>query len=131
RPEGITLPERSIVGKGYIAKGEREGEVSIGATYERGIRNEEPEPASAIESLLPKAQTLCPGFTINPIEVKAGVRVASVGHYFPIIGKVEEALWVMTGLGSRGLLYHGLFAKMLAKAILEGEESHFPPITQQ
>jgi glycine/D-amino acid oxidase-like deaminating enzyme len=130
RPKGLHLPEKSIVGKGYLAKGEKDEEVSLGATYERGIKNEEPDPDFAIESLLPKVQALCPGFTIDPIEVKAGVRVASVGHYFPVIGNVEGPLWVMTGLGSRGLLYHGLFAKMLAKAILEGDESHFPAITQ-
>ena len=37
---------------------------------------------------------------------------------------------VLTGLGSRGLLYHGLFAKMLAQAILEGDEGHFPQIAK-
>lgn len=130
RSEGVALPERSIVGKGYIAKGAIDKEISLGATYERGVRNDEPDLEFALKELQPKIDVLCPGFRIDPIEVKAGVRVSSVGHYFPVIGKVRESLWVMTGLGSRGLLYHSLFAKMLARAVLEGDESHFPTITK-
>jgi len=59
----------------------------------------------------------------------------------PIIGKlspVEHAVpghddaWIFTGLSSRGLLYHGLFGKILSHAILSGSEenmkSHFPEV---
>ena len=120
---------RSLIGKGYIAKGV-EGVFSAGATYERGNRSQEPDLASALKALTPKMETLYPGLVLDPIEVKAGIRVTSKGHYFPLIGRVREKLWVMTGLGSRGLLYHALFAKMLAEAIVTGNDDHIPEITK-
>lgn len=130
KAEGALLPERSMVGKGYIAKGVKEEEISLGATYERGVRSDTPDLESALKELQPKIEALWPSLKIDLIEVKAGVRISSVGHYFPVIGQVKDSLWVMTGLGSRGLLYHALFAKMLSQALLEGDDSHFPSITK-
>jgi len=129
-PSSLPALEKSLIGKGYLAKGPTKESVSAGATYERGNRCQEPDLASALKALSPKMQVLYPGLVLDPIGVKAGIRVTSKGHYFPLIGKVKDHLWVMTGLGSRGLLYHGLFAKMLSKAILENDESHFPDITK-
>ena len=44
----------------------------------------------------------------------------------PIVGKLDVHSpcdhWIFTGLSSRGLLYHGVYGKLLAKAILEGSE---------
>jgi glycine/D-amino acid oxidase-like deaminating enzyme len=120
---------RSLIGKGYLAKGV-EGMYSAGATYERGTRSQEPDLESALKALTPKIETLYPGLVLDPIEVKAGIRVTSKGHYFPLIGKVKDNIWVMTGLGSRGLLYHALFAKMLAKSIVNGNDDHIPEITK-
>ncbi|MCX6991230.1 MAG: FAD-dependent oxidoreductase [Chlamydiae bacterium] len=128
-PPSLPPLPRSLIGKGYIAKGV-EGMFSAGATYERGNRSLEPDLESAIKALSPKMETLYPGLVLDPIEVKAGIRVTSKGHYFPLIGKVKDNLWVMTGLGSRGLLYHALFAKMLAEAIVTGVDSHIPEITK-
>jgi glycine/D-amino acid oxidase-like deaminating enzyme len=51
-------------------------------------------------------------------ECKAGIRVVNSKHYLPIVGKLSEGLWVMTAMGSRGLLYHAYAAEELSKAIL-------------
>jgi glycine/D-amino acid oxidase-like deaminating enzyme len=53
----------------------------------------------------------------------------------PIIGKFRTAknpdvdrrvasdrLWIFTGLSSRGLIYHGLFGRMLAEAVSHDNE---------
>lgn len=129
-PLHLPALKKSLIGKGYLAKGSTKEIISAGATYERGRRNEEPDLSSALKTLAPKMETLYPGLVLDPIEVKAGVRVSSIGHYFPLIGKVSDGLWAMTGLGSRGLLYHGLFGKMLARGIMDHDESHFPDITK-
>ena len=55
-----------------------------------------------------------------------GVRVVSqrgAHGRLPIIGKIptsktETNEWIFTGLSSRGLLYHGIFGKLLGQAIL-------------
>lgn len=35
----------------------------------------------------------------------------------------SPCMWLYVGLGARGLLYHALFARQLAAAILTGDES--------
>ena len=37
-------------------------------------------------------------------------------------GGEEASWWLFTGLGVRGLLYHGVMAKQLAAAVLESDE---------
>jgi glycine/D-amino acid oxidase-like deaminating enzyme len=62
--------------------------------------------------------------------VTMGYRVQSVrGKYGrrPIIGRLPTidlggSSWIFTALGSRGLLYHGLYGEMLADAILVSHE---------
>ncbi|CAB9508041.1 oxidoreductase [Seminavis robusta] len=42
----------------------------------------------------------------------------------PIVGQLQSSNdWIFTGLSSRGLLYHGVYGKLLAHAILERSEA--------
>lgn len=59
---------------------------------------------------------------LEVIDCKAALRVVPKGHYFPIAGRVKDNLWVLTGMGSRGLLYHAYLGKFLAEAILTGDD---------
>ena len=128
--EGEELP-RSLISRGYIAKKREIGHVSIGSTYERGVVNTEPDVDFAKQKIFEKLSNLLQGKCLKIIEGKAAIRVSSKGHYFPLAGCVKENIYIFTGLGSRGLLYHALFAKMLSASILTGDESHLPKITQQ
>lgn len=49
---------------------------------------------------------------------KVGIRVASPNHYLPITAHLFDNVYLFTGLGSRGLLYHSYFGKKLAKAMI-------------
>jgi glycine/D-amino acid oxidase-like deaminating enzyme len=69
--------------------------------------------------------------------LSTGVRVQSnrsrLGRV-PIIGRYEscslhENSWIFTGLSSRGLLYHGLFGKMLSSWILSGKSPFGGPVS--
>jgi glycine/D-amino acid oxidase-like deaminating enzyme len=68
--------------------------------------------------------------------VTIGYRVQSIrGKYGrrPIIGRLPTidqggTSWIFTALGSRGLLYHGLYGEMLAHAILVNNEQ---PLTKK
>ncbi len=130
-PVDIPYLERSRVGKGYLASSFQKDRICMGATFEKGSFSSVPDREAAIRDLGVKMHALMPELTLDPIEVKAGVRVSSRGHYFPLIGNVKPGLWVMVGLGSRGLLYHALFSRMLCKAIIEGDEEGIPLITKQ
>lgn len=110
----------NITGKGHIIQ-EKPGSIYVGATYER---NQDVclDTAAAVADLEPKANVLLPGLgSLRVSGVKAGLRVLSRGHYLPQVGHVKGSTWVMTGLGSRGLLYHSYFAAMLVGALLRGE----------
>lgn len=115
-PEGVAPLETSVVGKGYIAKGEAVGLFYLGSTYEKGDLTETPCLASALEELVPKAEALAPQFLpLDVVECKAGVRVVRADHYLPFIEQLTEKCYALTGMGSRGLLYHAYFAKLLLK----------------
>ena len=50
------------------------------------------------------------------ISAKSGVRVTTPDK-LSLIKKITPKTWVFTGLGSRGLLYHALFAEKLTKLL--------------
>ena len=108
--------------KGHIVP-LKEGLVHLGSTYERGLVDEAPDLDTALLDLVPKAQILVPEWKeIQVRECRARVRVAHIGHYFPLLKQVEEKSWVMTALASRGLLYHGYGAKILVEAAVTGQD---------
>ena len=115
-PSHLPPLERGILEKGHVVplKG---GDVHLGSTYERGILDESPDCDKALLDLAPKARVLIPGWEeITVKECRTGIRIAHTGHYFPLLKKIEDKVWVMTALGSRGLLYHGYGAKILVES---------------
>ncbi len=112
------LLSRSIVGDGYIAMSETPGLCYLGATYERTFTSEAPDLAFALQELQPKAANLLPQLG-EVIECRAAVRVMNASHYVPLLKNLDERTWVVTGMGSRGLLYHAYYAKLLVQAMAE------------
>lgn len=120
--------ERSLIGKGYIGLAEGEGRCMLGATYEHGFTSALPDLEVAKREILPRIASFFPKvseFTIDGC--RAGIRVARKGHYLPIIRKLEDGLWACAAMGSRGLLYHALAGKMLARALLADSDTEIPP----
>jgi glycine/D-amino acid oxidase-like deaminating enzyme len=119
--------ERSTVSKGYLAKGEAPGICYLGATYERLFTSVEPDRAIAEREILPKIARFFPDVDqLRIISCSSGVRVARIGHYYPIIAHFPPSKWVFTGMGSRGLLYHAYLAQALAEAIYTGNAAKIP-----
>jgi glycine/D-amino acid oxidase-like deaminating enzyme len=119
-PDDLPFLERSILGKGHIVPLSG-GDVHLGATYERGSLDVEPKIEEALVDLGKKAKGLIPKWdTITVKEGRAGIRVARPGHYFPVLKRVREKSWAITGMGSRGLLYHAYAAKILVDAAVRG-----------
>lgn len=123
-PKGIELPSSSIISKGYMALSSDAGVCHIGSTYERGDINEIPDLAKAQGDLFPKVAAFFPDVhSLEILECRAALRVIRAGHYFPIACRVQGNLWALIAMGSRGLLYHAYLGKLLAQAVLTGDES--------
>lgn len=115
RMDGKPPKEKSFISKGYIANLGSETRFEIGSTYERTFADTSPDLKVA-KDLLAHKLSLCPNAKI--FDCKSAVRVCSEGHYAPIIESIGKNIHVFTGLGSRGLLYHGLYGRMLAHRLL-------------
>jgi glycine/D-amino acid oxidase-like deaminating enzyme len=55
------------------------------------------------------------------VEVRHGTRVSPKKNHegrLPIVAHLRDDIYIYTGLGSRGLIYHGVFAKKLSEMLL-------------
>jgi len=114
-PKDVQELSLSLMGKGYIVP-MKEGTVQLGSTYERGRKDSDVDIERAVVELTPKAQALISSWNkLDVIAGKAGVRVSRREHYFPLLASVGSKGWIISGLGSRGLLYHAYGAKKLVE----------------
>lgn len=89
----------------------------VGSTFEREFERPGPDMERACLSILPALDMLFPPLKgVKPIDCKAGFRVTTSNHV-PLIEKVDEKIYVYTGLGSKGLLYHSLYAEKLIELL--------------
>lgn len=88
-----------------------------GATFEREYASIEPAPDIAIKQILPKIQAFYPGIhETDLIACRAALRSTTPDH-LPILKQISKQCWVLAGMGSKGLLYHALYAKELCSKI--------------
>lgn len=111
----IPLPISSEI---YMLMDEDLKNCIIGATYERGFSTLLPDESVAKIELYPKACKIIPFLKSSTIvNCKAGVR-ATTPDRMPLIANYDERTWILSGMGSRGLLYHAYFAEQLVRNIL-------------
>lgn len=108
----------SLLAQGHLTPTPDPSVCQIGATYERQFSSFDPEPEKAMELLEKVALFYPPARDFEVLGVQAGVRISPVTGYRPIVEKIAPKAWVFTGLGSRGLLYHALLGKELAREIM-------------
>lgn len=91
-----------------------------GATFERGFSSAEPDIDVAAADILPKVNALMPGVVNRSslINCRAGLRASTPDHR-PISLRINEKCWVLSGMGSKGLLYHSLFANKISIEIYQ------------
>ncbi|GMH04478.1 hypothetical protein Nepgr_006317 [Nepenthes gracilis] len=115
----------------------------LGSTWEWRSRNYSPhvsfeEASRSIQELMPKAISVYPGITKWTFAgARAGLRgmppLTAQGS-LPLLGCIDEFVsvrcdskyWLVGGLGSRGLLYHGWLGKVTAQAVLSCNEDVIP-----
>lgn len=102
----------------YVVPQQNKGTCIIGATFERNFETIEPQKNFAADMLLPEVCRFNPAFSnVEIIECRAGVRATAPGYY-PLCLRLSERCWTAVGLGSKGLLYHGLLGSEAALALL-------------
>ncbi|PWU13124.1 MAG: hypothetical protein C5B45_06680 [Chlamydiae bacterium] len=110
--------ERSLVGKGYIATSHKPEICHVGATYECHDLTGTVDLLHTQNLLFTKASSFYPAiWKLKPIDCSSAIRVMRQGHYLPIVTKISSRVWVITAMGSRGLLYHAYFGEKLAQVI--------------
>lgn len=112
----LSVPLNSM---GYLVKTPFKNTCIAGSTYERNYSDASPNVEVALREILPKVQ---PFFSqiknVAVIDCRAGVRVTTPNR-LPLSQRVTKNCWVITGMGSRGLLYHAFKAQGLAKDLIE------------
>ncbi len=112
--------ETPVAGPAYAAPA-GEDRVMIGATHDAWDNETPPAPDAARQAALADALFAArPELTARirraPLEMWSGVRAATKNR-LPVAGQLEEGLYVLTGLGSRGFAHAPLLAEQVAARI--------------
>jgi len=126
RPAALPADAPAVAGRRYVVP-HADGTLVVGASHEH--RFDSPDPDDAItDSLIKEIAALVPALAGATGPAAAGVRahvpdVVRPGR-LPLVGPWPPAsggrVWVLAGLGGRGLLTAPLLAGMLADALLAG-----------
>lgn len=101
----------------YVVMGKENRSCFVGATFERKFSTFEAEPEKARSELCVKVAAFSPQISKLPfIGCRAGVR-SYTRNRLPLIVRLSERAWCLTGMGAKGLLYHALMAKKLCDDI--------------
>ncbi|OGN55902.1 MAG: hypothetical protein A3D96_00450 [Chlamydiae bacterium RIFCSPHIGHO2_12_FULL_44_59] len=104
----------AILAKAHITPTEEPQICLVGSTYEH---TDQPHPHKAL-ALLEQAAFVYPeAKEFDVLDIRTGVRCSPMVGHQPILQRYGDTTWVFAGLGSRGLIYHALFAKMLVKEL--------------
>lgn len=108
----------SCIAKGYIAQVPN-SPIHLGSTYEHHFIHNEFSLSQARTHIFEKLIPYFPWVEELYIDSgRAAIRVCNNKSYLPIFDKIRPRLWMMTAMGSRGLLYHAIMGVRAAKQIL-------------
>ncbi len=113
RPSALRT-EVPLTGSGYVVPAGRT--VVVGTTYERGFTDLQPSLARS-RTILNEAALMVPALNRAPVlEQFAGARVTVPGTRLPMVGPVADSqgLWVLTGMGSKGIMFSALIGREIA-----------------
>jgi glycine/D-amino acid oxidase-like deaminating enzyme len=111
-----TLP-CALISQAYMVMKQDQKSCLVGSTYEKNFSDAEADMETAKTLILPKAVAMIPALkNAKIIDCYAGLRAVAHNH-LPLLKQINPKHWVLTGMGSKGLLYHALFAQELVKAL--------------
>jgi glycine/D-amino acid oxidase-like deaminating enzyme len=116
-PEHLPPLPCAISSQGYIVMAPDQKTCFVGSTYEKNFKDGEPDWQIASGEIFPKASSIIPELKEARIQhVYAGIRSVGPGH-LPYLEQLSDRAWILAGMGSKGLLYHALYANVLIKKL--------------
>ena len=101
-PKNISMP-LPVSGHGYAVP--IENRLILGTTYEHAPRDDGPTKAG-IKRILSLTEQMIPWVKSTKIlKTSAGIRVGVPRTRLPMVGPLTKHVWMLTGLGSKGLLF--------------------------
>ena len=92
-----------VSGHGYVVP--LRDTLILGTTYEHSFQNDQPTDVGS-KNILALTQQMVPSVeTADILDTAAGIRVGVPGTRLPMVGPLSGNVWVLTGLGSQGLLF--------------------------
>ncbi|CCB86404.1 putative uncharacterized protein [Parachlamydia acanthamoebae UV-7] len=116
-PQGLAPLSFPLSSQAYLTMSPDRKTCLVGSTFEKQFTDLQVDLEQAIQEIIPKAAAFFPAIqTMKIVKGYAGVRIASKNH-LPFYEKIDAKTWIITGMGSKGLLYHALYAKQLGVEI--------------
>ncbi|MCH1429528.1 MAG: FAD-dependent oxidoreductase [Chlamydiales bacterium] len=107
-----------LVSSKYLIPNKSNQRLILGATFEKSFTSSSPEQTQALNELKEKGEEVFPKLKELIItKQKSALRLCS-GKHKPLWGSLDERVFYLTSLGSKGLLYHALLAKELVSAFV-------------
>ena len=86
-----------------------------GSTFEKTYTDLEPDATVASQEIFRRLGQALPFLPdLELVDVAAGLRATTPDHQ-PIAGRLAERIWMLAGLGSKGLLLHGNLARSVTR----------------
>lgn len=120
-PPDLSADFPSLAGAGYIVQNAKR--LILGSTFRHTFDDLEPSPEDT-EEIIRKTATLLPVVRVAPVKrTWTGIRVTVPGTRLPVVGPVDGsgALWVFTGLGSKGILMSSLIGSQMPAYLRDPE----------
>lgn len=125
-PRELSPPPYSLVGKKYLVMDREQKICTVGATYEHTFSSPKPDETIASQEILPEIFRYFPALKeARIVNCRAGFRATTPNH-LPVVGKISDKFYFFTGLGSKGLFFHGWVGKRVARTLLTKDSSHLP-----
>ncbi len=117
-PDSLPRLSCALNSHAYIVMKPEHNSCLVGSSYEKEIIDTRIDIETAKLEILPKAIHILPALDHSKIiRGYAGLRAVTPNH-LPFFKQIKKNHWMLTGMGSKGLLYHALLAKELTSAII-------------
>lgn len=126
KPAQLPLTFPTLVGSVHLTS-TIDNTITMGSTYIKDLSQDYSQ--TVIQELRDRLHNMLPllNTSLDIIELRQGIRATcSQNRHLPIVGFLQDNIWLMTGMGSKGLLYHSYLGYLLAKAILHQTPNAIP-----
>jgi glycine/D-amino acid oxidase-like deaminating enzyme len=119
-PEELPALPFPINSQAYLLMNPQNSATCIaGATFEKNCSSLEVDEEKALNEIYPKIHAFFPSLKKSAlVGCRAAIRAVTANRR-PLLTRATKNCWVLTGMGSKGLLYHALYAKELAADLLK------------